>query len=418
MKITFSRDFLVSAMCLLANMLVLCSTPYITPYLIPKYQLFTGLGLLVLLYVSFKYIQHFSIRNIWDKIIVFSIFVSFCHGLLTYCFYFDENGLEGYRNAIGYTLKFLLLFPVGILLRFNYDCFLKIFFAINNIIIVLAIVLFFLSLSGVFLPYIEFSPDGREHYFFYIGATNVILEFGSSIFIRTAGFCDEPGQLGLVLTYLLVVNEFTYKSSFNRILYCIAGLLTFSAAFFITLVPIIIYWFYVFKVSLFRCLAVLFSIVFLSTFSFSFIDSELQDSIEMASDRLIFERFEQDRHGKFGGDNRSSSIKYQIEGFMHNPLVGVTGMSEDKLAKYELYNPTLFTNIARHGIFDILFYVPFLYLLVIFRKRKEVLLFLAIGINFFQRPGITQMFFLVALTLIFYHNYYNCPTNRKVSFPL
>ena len=100
MKITFSRDFLVSAMCLLANMLVLCSTPYITPYLIPKYQLFTGLGLLVLLYVSFKYIQHFSIRNIWDKIIVFSIFVSFCHGLLTYCFYFDENGVLVYGGHL------------------------------------------------------------------------------------------------------------------------------------------------------------------------------------------------------------------------------------------------------------------------------------------------------------------------------
>ena len=61
----------------------------------------------------------------------------------------------------------------------------------------------------------------------------MFVHFGDIYFIRIAGFCDEPGQLALIITYLLVLNEFTYKKNANRIFLSVAAFFTFSAAFFI-----------------------------------------------------------------------------------------------------------------------------------------------------------------------------------------
>lgn len=405
MNVVIREKYISYSLCVVCNIIILCSTPYITPYLVPHYQLIIGGGLLLLSYLVEKYVTNYTFDT-WNRIILFCIIMSVLHGLLTYLFYFSENGMEGYRNMVGLILKYALLFPVGVLLKKRYHFFLGVIWYVNLIIITLSIILFFLCLNGIPLPYIEFSPDGRPHYFFYIGATNVLLEFGDFIFIRIAGFCDEPGRLALILTYLLVLNEFTYKKNIFRFFLTFAGVLTFSAAFFITYVPIVIYWF---LIGLGNLKKMLLTIALIMTAYFMGgmlkLDVELKDSIDNAVESLIINRFEQDRRGDFNGDNRSASIEMQIRGFCYNPIVGILGKGGDPQNEYELTDPTFFSNMARYGIFDLFFYSPFIYLFLLYIKKKEFLLFTAIGLNFLQRPGLEHMFFLVVLTLIYYKGY-------------
>jgi len=399
------KKYLSYSLCVLSNIIILCSTPYITPYLVPHYQAIIGIGLLVLFYFVKKYISNYTFDR-WNRIVLLCIILSFLHGLWTYLFYFAENGMEGYRNTIGFILKYGLLFPVGVLIRKEYRFFLGVIWYTNLAIIALSIILFLLCLNGIYLPYIEFFPDGREHYFFYIGATNAIFEFGKFIFIRIAGFCDEPGRLALVVIYLLVLNEFTYKNNNCRYFFTFSGILTFSAAFFITYIPIVIYWI---LIGLCNFRKILLTTVFISigcvVGSNIKVDVELEESINDAVELLVVNRFEQDRTGKFNGDNRSASIEKQLQGFYYNPIVGVLGKGGNPQNKYKLSDPTFFSNLARYGIFDLFFYAPFFYLFILYVNKKEFWLFAAIGLNFLQRPELEHMFFLVVLTLIYYRKY-------------
>lgn len=397
---------LIKILCILANSIIFCSTPYITPYIIPYYQVYIALGLVTLNILTWIYISHYKFDK-WNKIIAFCICASIIHGLLTFAVFFDENGIEGFRNTFGFLMKYSLLFPIIVLIKRKYKYFLNVLWWCNLFIVFLSIILFFLCLNGIYLPYIEFSPDGRPHYFFYLGSSNALYEFGNFIFIRIAGYCDEPGRLALVLTYLLVLNEFTYKNKWNRLFISFAGLLTFSIAFFITYIPIIFYWFSKGYLKIRNILLLSFSICLFSIIVEKNIEPTMKESIEDATELLITGRFDINSDGKLSGDNRSGSIGKQLKAFLSSPLVGVLGKNESIVAKYRLGDPTFISNLARYGLFDLLFYAPFIYLFLLYRKRKESLLFYAIALNFLQRPELEHMFFLVVLTLIYYKQYYS-----------
>jgi len=389
----------------LSNIIILCSTPFITPYLIPHYTVIVSL-LLISLYKGVKIARLGFEQDFWTKSIQICVVAAIAHGILTFGIFYDEFGEIGLRNAIGMSMRyFFILISIPLIKRF-FNYYHSVFWGINIIIIVLAILLFFLCLCGIYLPYVEFSPDGREHYFFYIGSTNHMAAFGDRVFIRIAGYCDEPGRLALVLTYLLVLNEYTFRNKYIRILLCFAGFLTFSAAFFITLVPIVVYWCIkrIIQVkSIFK--GVIIGCIVLSVFYLK-VDDEIQENIDDAIELFITNRFRKGEDGKYKGDNRSEAIGLQIETFCHSPLVGVLGKGLDYEIRHKVYTPTFFTGLARYGLFDLLFYLPFVLLLYKYWRKKERWLYIAIGLNFLQRPEIENMFFLIVLSFLYYIDCY------------
>lgn len=390
----------------LSNIIILCSTPFITPYIIPHYSIIVAL-LLCLLIVGF-YKMHFRFDDdLWGKTIKYCIFCAFAHGFLTCIIFIDEQGMLGLRNAIGMSMRYLFVLVSIPLIKYHYKKYHSLLWIINIVIILLAILLFFLCFIGIYPPYIMFDPDGREHYFFYIGATNQFYEFGQHAFIRTAGYCDEPGRLALVLTYLLVLNEFTYKKNYLRVLLCVAGFLTFSAALFITMLPIGIFWIKQKIVNVRTILIGLFIGIFASVIFLKNVDTEVQENINDAFDILVTNRFEKGSDGKYHGDNRSEAIGLHFEAFFRSPIVGIMGKGPECQTLYRLGTPTFSSGLGRYGLFDLLFYLPFIVLFKKYRRTSYKWLFIAIGINFLQRPDIEHMFFLVILSLIYYHQNFN-----------
>lgn len=400
------RIDVVKVLSIMTVLLSFLSTPYITPDLIGPIYRPISLGIMALLTYSLiiKGKQHY---DEWDKTIFILIGVSLLHGSLLFLFYIEEEGWMGLRTYIGFALKYLLLIPVCSLLKKNYVFFLKVLWYSNLTIVILAILLFFLLLGGVSLPFIEFSPDGRPHYFFYIGATNSIVNFGSSFFIRTAGFTDEPGRLALMLSFLLVLNEFTFRKNVYRILLALAGFFTFSVAFIITSIPIIIYWI---KIQLFKPIVVVKSLItffFLMFICNMVISQELSDDIDLAMDGLIFKRFESDGDGGIQGDSRSDNIPFHVDALLKYPLLGMSGKEESEMDKYRIGSPSLIGNMARNGIvFDLIYYIPFFLLLYKFRTNYRYWLFGGLGLNFLQRPGLEHMFFLIVCSLIYHSSKY------------
>ena len=406
-----TRISVVKVLSILTVLLSFLSTPFITPDLIGSIYRPISLLIMVLLIYSLIIIGKQQYDE-WDKIVCILIGISLLHGSLLFLFYCDEEGGMGLRTYIGFALKYLLLIPVCWLLKKNYTFFLKVLWYPNLIIIILSIFLFFLLLGGVLLPFIEFAPDGRPHYFFYIGATNSITHFGSSFFIRTAGFTDEPGRLALMLSFLLVLNEFTFRKNVYRVILILAGFFTFSVAFIITTLPIIIYWI---KIHLFKSIVLVRGFItsfLLILFCNIFISQELSNDIDLALDGLIFGRFESDGDGGIHGDSRSENIPFHIDALFKYPILGMSGKEESEMGKYHIGSPSLIGNMARNGIvFDLIYYFPFFFLSYKFRTANRHWLFIALGLNFLQRPGLEHMFFLIVCSLIYHSSKY--AENRK-----
>lgn len=397
------RAFMESRLIYISNIIILCSTPFITPYIVPHYSLVLAI-MLVLMVIGYRYLHLCLEEDLWVKTIKYCIIGATIHGFLTYFIFYDEQGLLGIRNAIGMSMRYFFILLSIPFIKYHYNEYHSILWRINIVIIVFSILLFFLCFAGIYPPYIMFDPDGRNHYFFYIGATNQFYEFGSHAFIRIAGYCDEPGRLALVLTYLLVLNEFTFKQKILRALLCVAGFLTFSAAFFITLLPISIYWIKQKIVNIrFVSIGALF-IVLSTTIFIKNVNPEVQKNISDAFDILVTNRFQKGDDGKFHGDNRSEAIGLHLEAFYKSPIVGILGKGPKVEMQYRLGTPTFSSGMGRYGVFNLLFYLPFIVLCKKFRKTDYKWLFIAIGINFLQRPELEHMFFLIVLSLMFYYN--------------
>lgn len=392
----------------LAVILSFMSTPYITPYLLgPIYIVVSSLILLILMF-AFIFYGGLAKSDNWNKLICLLVCIAITQGAILFLYYVSEEGINGLRYGIGSAAKYMMLLPICWLIKKHYNLFLNLLWYSNCIIILFAILLFFLFLFGIELPYIEFSPDGRPHYFFYIGATNVILSFGNYIIIRTAGYCDEPGQLALVLTYLIILNEFTFKKNLNRIFLVIAGFFTFSFAFFITLVPIIIYWI---KIGLLRVKNLvklsIFFIIIIEGINLFLISRDMKEDIDVAIETLIFNRFEIGEDGKMKGDNRSVEFSNHLEALKKYPILGAIGKGQDECEKYRLSSPTFIGAMAYNGIiFSMLYYLPYFFLFYKYKSDYKYWLFICIGLNFLQRPGLNNMFHLIICSLIYYSSKY------------
>ena len=371
------------------------SAPYIGYYLFGNlYALVSGvlsIGIFSLAYCTLD-----RRIDVWMKIILIFMLSFIFYGCLMIVV---TQELSDFRKSIGMAIKCVYIFGSCLIIRKKHEGYLNMFMKTNALIVLMSIVLFFILLLGIHWNSIDFlKQDGRMHYLYFpFGATNARYLFGSFTIIRIAGFADEPGALALILTYLLVLNEFTFKSNKYRTIFFIGGILTFSMAFIITIVPLLFYWLRIklFKLNIFFAFGVLFVLL-----SIYFVTQN--DDVNKGLDTLVFNRFEKDEFGGYKGDNRSFAIPLQKIAFQSSPMLGV-GCSIDNVYKYKFGYPSFYSYLAMHGLFGYLFfYIPFLYIAVKYIKRKEFLLILAIALNYLQRPSIEEMFPLICLSLIFY----------------
>lgn len=381
---------------ILSFMILFSSNPYITHYLFgPFYAVVSGgLSLLLLCVVVLDY----KGKMPWDNCSsVWGIFLAafILYGIIMFV---TSGNIYDIRKSIGIFTKIVFVYSTLLILQRHYNQYLSFLFKSNVVIILLSIVLFFILIFGVDMPYLTFTKaDNRMHYFYWIGATNISINFGFARLIRIAGYADEPGAFALILSYLLVLNEFTYKSKGFRILFSIAGLLSFSMAFIISYVPIMLYWICN-KIISFKAVVSTLIIVFVIIGIISNIDESIKETL----DALLFKRFEISDDGTFEGDNRSFAFPIQLEGFMKNPILGV-GSDPEIALTYKLGYPSVISYLTTHGLYGLcFFYLPFLYVVYKYRRSWKLLLLSSLALNYLQRPGIEDMFAMIVLSLIIY----------------
>lgn len=395
--IRIGRLNLINTFVLLSILTCFSSAPYIGHYLFGSiYALFSGI-LSILIFV-FSYYSLGKYLDTWMKVIMLFMFSFLLYG----CFmiFATGGGIADFRKAIGMSLKCIYVIGSCYLMRRCYIKYVECFLSINYWITIGSIILFLILLIGVpWEPITFIKADGRPHYLYFpFGATNSRFLFDGTTFLRIAGIADEPGAFALILTYLIVLNEFTVKSRKFRIVYMIGAFLTFSMAFFITVVPIVIYWI---RVRVLR-LSLRNFVIYLTLFSITFTFVPLDNPIFNGVDTLIFNRFRKNDDGDYKGDNRGYAVPIQIAAFESFPLLGV-GASDDNVKKYEFGAPTFYSYLAMHGIYGYaFFYLPFLFVFFSNIHKKELLLLIAIALNYLQRPSIEEMFSLICLSLIFY----------------
>jgi hypothetical protein len=305
------------------------------------------------------------------------------------------------EQSYGYLFKILFLTVVIYAIKNDFLRFLRLFFQYNIIIMYAGVALFFLLLLGVDLPVVEFSQGASEvdpneinkltPLGIIIDATHV----NGILINRSSGLTDEPGQMALLITWLIVLNEFTLKSKFYRNSMMICGIFTFSLAFVFT---IIMFWGYFLIVKLknpVSMVKIIVSPIILALLVYSLSGGQVRNFV----DNRIFDRLSSANHsqGLIKGDNRTGAIVNEYEKLSSlDHLVFGLGVTE-------AVKKNLGQDFSKYGLISIFFmYLPFYLLLLVHRKSiKNILLFI-IFINFIQRPGINFIVQMIILTFIYY----------------
>ena len=402
MALSINRNSIIELLTVISILTCFTSTPYLGHYLFGgAYTLVSGVLAVTIFAASIALFGHKT--DSWINILLFFVFSFFLYGAIMMV---ANSSYDELRKAIGISIKCLYFIGSCYIIKNNTNRFLEKFLKYNAVIVVASIILFFLLLfiGNLWEPISFIKNDGRTHYLYFpLGATNMRLFIGNMTFIRIAGFADEPGALALILTYLIVLNELTVKSVKYRFIFFLGAVLTFSMAFYITVLPIIIYYYTKRTISVnpFKTCLTIFCVII----SFNLLVPR-NSMVYEGFDKFVFNRFEMNDDGKFNGDNRSEAAPNQISAFKKAPILGV-GCSEMNILKYSLGIPSFFSYLGMHGIWGyVFFYIPFLYLCIRFWGRAELLLLISIGLNYLQRPSIEEMFPIICFSVIYYSHFY------------
>lgn len=227
---------------------------------------------------------------------------------------------------------------------------------------VLSVLGFLLCLTGGFQPLSTFEEmDGRTGYNFGIFTTNTF--FG--IFVRPAGFFDEPGALACWGMYAMILNQLIVKKKWIE--YTLMGTLfvTLSLAYFIQLV-MFLFFFYG------RHFKKLIIPLFLIAIVAGWIISQDEVFYEHTVGRFGYDK----RSGEFVGDNRAELRKNAKSVFLTSPIIGVGASTMVNVygKKYGDMSGNIYTFLATDGILGLLvMWAPYLYLFFVYgRKNKSV----------------------------------------------
>ena len=303
--------------------------------------------------------------------------------------------LQQIIQSYGYLFKMLFLLTVIYAIKKDFYKILHLFFKYNIIIMCASVVLFFLLAFGIELPSIEFTQGESgllldRNWLYPLGIVMDKMTFGSVVFNRISGLTDEPGQLALLITWMLVLNEFTLKSSLYRNSLILIGLFTLSIGFMVSL---LLFTIYLLAINIKRPIQVGKVVMMVAIFSLlSYLS--LPDSMKSYIDGRTFDRIERTNIEK---DPRFVDIVYNFNALVKSDqILFGTGVSESS-------ERSLTRDFGAYGLVSLVMrYLPlYLLLLLNFGKIKSLLI-LIIFINFLQRPGIHFIYQMMCLTFIYY----------------
>lgn len=286
-------------------------------------------------------------------------------------------------NINAFIASILRIIIITIVLFLNDEIKIKIFKFLTNslaIILLISMIAWVLYLVGIALPYTFVDVnDGQynfnNYYFFllnYVGMDLPVPRF-SSVFL-------EPGQLGMITSFLLFANKFEFKRISVLIIF-IATIFTFSLAAYVLLfvsatayltlnsknsIKILVFWS--------ALIFILFS--FFSTY----------DNGDNMINNLIFSRLQYE-NGDISGNNRfSQDLDIYYDRFIasNDVVFGIGSANYSKLS-WEGGNAGFKVFLIQYGILGvILIFLTYLFVVFEYRTKMAWILLLVYILSFLQ----------------------------------
>jgi len=301
-------------------------------------------------------------------------------------FYFHIPGEGSLNNIIGFG--FIPLSIVFFLTEESKCILYKYFKLIFVLSLIPGLVIYFLDVSGVSIPYTDITVFEKRQ----IGEANFVVDYigfmgntkqlisNTFSFYRFEGMYNEPGVVGTLSALLLVVSQFEIKSWENKVL-IVSGLLSLSLAFYV----ILLFHFLLSSSNIKHYMIFLASIIVVVNLPIT--------------KHYLADRFKIDNY-TLKGDNRVSddfSFLYTQDidnGDVYNKIFG---LGSDAHAK-KGYNVSSYKQlIYNKGYLGIILIISF-YLIYIYkhlRSTKLRLIMLIVLLSIYQRPEVMTLFFTV-----------------------
>lgn len=348
----------------------------------PPYFLWNKLSPLVFVTIcSILSFRNFKIDTIQKLILFLSLFTFYI-----FLAYKDNSSIFGILSLIGICVLVL-----------NSDVFLNMVFKkyiyIYSITLIPSLLSYLLvNLFGVSLPYNIIDPLNEIKTYSYSQFPFFVQEshFFDIILPRFHSYYDEPGVVGTISGVLLLATKFNLKERIN-IPILIAGVLSFSFAFYLMLLVYIIF----FVKNRFKIIGIIGLLIFLPLLSGN-------ETINT----YILSRFEID-NGQLAGDNRVMNKNFDdfFERYSKSEDF-YFGLGAKSSSTYNYGGASYLDLIINYGIIPfvafIMFFVIYAYVKIGFKKEYFIYL-LIFGSIIYQRPFITNYFymFLIFMPIIF-----------------
>lgn len=253
--------------------------------------------------------------------------------------------------------------------------------------------------SGVISGFRFVSMGGRAHTvlldygFFYVKSHSGMM-FDSDMFIRPAGYYDEPGSFGLVSVLLLILNRKTLKNKLHELLLLFGSLVTLSMAYIYSFI-LFMFLFYInrknMKYVLFTAVVMAMLIGYVGIEDGGYLGYFYKSTIERTEN--IAE-----------GTDVSRDYVASYKAFSDNLLFGAT-MDELDHNYPNATHETIWYYFAQNGIFGVcVLFSPFIYLFIRNRNTLDKKLLILIVLNLLQRPHYIAPLYLTILYFAFFLN--------------
>lgn len=310
----------------------------------------------------------------------------------------------------------LLVFYVAVLLAKNSfvgKYFMRLFTKWNILMLSLTVIGLVLFYVGVLQPIgdVYMGSDSQKkmlnYIFFFVKVHESFDESLSLLFIRPAGYYDEPGSFAYVLVLLLVYNKLHWNNRKLEFVIMIGGLFLLSMAFYFSVV-LYLFLFYVNRKNL---------MPFISLMLFLCVLIWLISHVNVDVKEFLYRKTIERTADIIDGTDKSRNFSESFIAFRDNFFFGSTSQSLNK--NYPSATPeTIWYFMALNGIWGMLvLFSPFIYLLFISLKYKRITcikLLLIIFFNFLQRPYYLEPLYLILLYFTFWEREYDV-CHKKVS---
>lgn len=328
-----------------------------------------------LLYIFLKTVRkHIKTQAI--ALLTIFLFWYFITTFYTYASYKADLNLTTILSLILFCLHSKRVWAISFEMYYKY-------ITISALLGIIAVVLYFVPIGfpKTVCPYYIKILGNYEYHDFYFAY--IVVE---GAYVRLCGLFNEPGYFGTFLGLFLIANNIDLKRKSNRIL-LIAGVFTFSAAFFITIIL-----FYVIKMSFmkdFKALIILVILVIIANLDFG------NNNVTRLLERLSFSG------GKLNAVNRTTmSLDVFFDDYITSSRA-FFGYGRGFLSSSgEVGSLSYKTYIIEYGLVACCIFWGGLFVNAIKYSKKvhlAIIYSILFMINIYQRPGIFTFGYMLLL---------------------